>query len=423
MKKYLIACIAIYVLAQAQVLRAQDTLMYEQFTVNTHSWPESDNNRFSRTVIKGVYLLQNKMDAGAIESLINTDIVQEADFHIQTKIRKKSGPENRAFGIIWGSDRTNRFSFVISGEGKFAVDALSNGKWTDYVPWTPSDAINTKKDFNTLDIMRRHDSLYLSINSKQVAVIPYDPFFGQYIGFTLSRQSVVEVDELLIRYMPEPKIPVIAVKTFVTGDSSSFVSLDQKEDHLKKIAEERYNTPSRKLAVYEAYLILHPKSAEAYYHRSLVFLGEGDTLKSIRDLNLSIEADTLFAAAYKQRAVLQAAKGERRKAISDYIKYTKLVPNDKEALYHASELNFEALSYGESLFYINSVLQQDSTHIRAYLLRGKIFEIINKPTDAMRDYEAVLKYNPNEAEARKRLENLVKRPEREEFKETEKKEP
>jgi len=421
MKKYLILSVILTFFCMAQALRAQDTLIYEQFTENRNNWPESDNNRFSRTVIKGVYLLQNKMDAGAIESIINTDIVQEADFHILAKIRKKSGPENRAFGIIWGSDRANRFSFVISGEGKYAADALSNGKWTDYIPWTPSEAIITKKEFNTLEILKRGDSLYLSVNSKQLAVIPADPFFGQYIGFTLSRQSAMEVDELLIRYMPEPKIPVIAVKTFVTGDSSTFVGLNQKEDHLKKIADERYNTPSRKLAVYEAYLIMHPKSAEAYYNRAQVFLEETDTLKAIRDLNLSVEADSTFSQSYKMRAKLYTAVGERRKALSDYQRYLKLNPRDLGANYEAGVLNFDALSYGEALFYINTVLDADTSHINAYLLRGKIFEIINKPADAMRDYEAVLKLDPANAEAKKRIENLVRRPEREEFKENEKK--
>jgi len=166
---------------------------------------------------------------------------------------------------------------------------------------------------------------------------------------------------------------------------------------------------------------MHPKSAEAYYNRAQVFLEETDTLKAIRDLNLSVEADSTFSQSYKMRAKLYTAVGERRKALSDYQRYLKLNPRDLGANYEAGVLNFDALSYGEALFYINTVLDADTSHINAYLLRGKIFEIINKPADAMRDYEAVLKLDPANAEAKKRIENLVRRPEREEFKENEKK--
>lgn len=145
-------------------------------------------------------------------------IDQQKDFEIELKIRFDKGIPTKANGLQWGKAADGKqFDFLFSGNGQFTIDKFT-GTFTDYVPFTSSKLINVYT-YNTLTVRKTGSMYYFFINGQLVHSMPFEPFFGNGVGFQVAEKSSVQIDYLKVWQLPSgevDKLPqiIIAGETF-----------------------------------------------------------------------------------------------------------------------------------------------------------------------------------------------------------------
>ncbi len=173
-------------------------ILYDDFDDNRYKWGLGHELRDWSETIENSNLLFQSFDDNAKEDLIKVEFSQDIDFEIETYIRFAKGDSMKFFGLQWGksADFNNQYDFLISGNGLYTIDKFS-GEFHDYIPPTPSGVIK-KKLYNKLTIRKINNNYYFFINEELVHDMPFKSFFGDYIGFQVSNNSLIHVDYLRI---------------------------------------------------------------------------------------------------------------------------------------------------------------------------------------------------------------------------------
>jgi len=397
MKKIIVLLITF---AFFQQLIAQDTIFIDNFDNNRNQWPQVNTKSNLRKIKNGVYLFQNKLSKGAFESRIAVYIPDSSDFEIGMVFRKTKGPNDRANGLIWASNGKDRFSFVISGNGKFAIDKLQNGKWTDFYPWTALQYIKKDKAFNKLTLRKAGEYFVFYINDKRMAQIKYQKPFGNQIGFYVSRQTSIEVDKIWV--VKNKNSVFIPVKTYaVTNDSTKKVDItfNDKQTFEKKEIE-------RNIEVYNQYLKIHPESEEARFYRAEAYslLGEND--KAINEYTQLIVKNPLNINALLGRAHFYKKSKQYNKAIYDLQTANSLDTNCINCKVELSELYLDMNNYRQAMDIANELILKNPQSEVAYNLRGEIYAMQNRNSEAIKDYNKALAIRPNYKKASINLQRL-----------------
>jgi hypothetical protein len=92
-----------------------------------------------------------------------------------------------------------QFDFLLTGAGHFTIDKYT-GEFKDYVPFTISPKVN-RYAFNKLTIRKVADKYYFFLNETLVHTMPFEPFFGNLVGFQVAENSTIRVDHIDIAYL------------------------------------------------------------------------------------------------------------------------------------------------------------------------------------------------------------------------------
>ena len=181
------------------------------------------------------------------------------------------------------------------------------------------------------------------------------------------------------------------------------------------------------------YVFRTPKTATGFVNRGFSYHEKGEYDKAIADYTEAIRlnpndnyAYTWRGRTYKQRGLSYDEKGEYDKAIADYNEYLKQYPNDndvKEKLKIATRK--EALILAIANY--TEAIRLDPKNADAYFKRGYAYaygflfseldpewesllflfsDLSDENWDqAISDWEAAVRINPNHADAKKYLEN------------------
>jgi hypothetical protein len=160
--------------------------------IEENSWSEN---------IEGGHLVFQSLTDKAKEDLIPVIIDQKRSFEIETSIRFVEGKMDKGYGLQWGKaiNPLKQFDFLLTGAGHFTIDKYT-GEFKDYVPFTISDKVN-RYAFNKLTIRKVADMYYFFLNEKLVHSMPFEPFFGNLVGFQVSENSTIQVDNIDIAYL------------------------------------------------------------------------------------------------------------------------------------------------------------------------------------------------------------------------------
>jgi uncharacterized repeat protein (TIGR01451 family) len=141
----------------------------------------------------------------AKEDLLPVIIDQNRDFEIETSIRFVEGQMDKGYGLQWGKsvNPVKQYDFLLTGGGHFTIDKYDGG-FSDYIPFTLSDNVN-RYAFNKLTIRKVSDKYYFFLNEKLVHTMPFEPFFGNLLGFQVGDNSTIMVDHIDIAYLDEVK--------------------------------------------------------------------------------------------------------------------------------------------------------------------------------------------------------------------------
>ena len=186
--------------------------------IEENSWAES---------IEGGHLVFESLTNKPKEDLIPVIIDQNRSFEIEASIRFVEGQMDKGYGLQWGkaANPIKQFDFLLTGAGHYTIDKYT-GEFKDFVPFTVSPKVN-RYAFNKLTVRKVADKYYFFLNEALVHSMPFEPFFGNLIGFQVAENSTIRVDNIEVAY------------------------LDKKEDTKSKvlIMDYKFDTNSDKVSV------------------------------------------------------------------------------------------------------------------------------------------------------------------------------
>ncbi|MCX6335397.1 MAG: caspase family protein [Bacteroidia bacterium] len=180
-------------------------VLQDNFSMFSNYWLLGiEENSWSETIEDGLLLFQSLTDK-AKEDLLPAIIDQSRNFEIETSIRFVEGQMDKGYGLQWGKavNPIRQYDFLLTGGGHFTIDKY-DGNFSDYVPFTLSESVN-RYAFNKLTIRKVTDKYYFFLNEKLVHSMPFEPFFGNLIGFQVGDNSTIAIDNIEIAYLDAPK--------------------------------------------------------------------------------------------------------------------------------------------------------------------------------------------------------------------------
>lgn len=174
-------------------------LFDEEFTNNKNSWYLGiKENVWFQNLQEGTLFFQSYEDVPK-EDFKEVFIDQSKDFEIELKIRLDKGIQNKFNGLQWGKStiENKQFDFFFNGQGQFTIDKFLNGTFTDFVPTKSTKLINNYT-YNTLTVRKVGAKYYFFLNQQLVHTMPFEPFFGNGIGFQVAEKSSVQIDYLKV---------------------------------------------------------------------------------------------------------------------------------------------------------------------------------------------------------------------------------
>ena len=139
-----------------------DTILYESFLENKHSWKISDNENNYFQFIQGRYYIQSKNENSFYESSYS---VNTSSYMMSFNLRYEEGNDNQGCYIKFRSGDKRYYVLIeSSGDSHYKVASLGS-EWETLKKWTKSDLIKSNED-NKIDIINIDDKMYLFINGK-----------------------------------------------------------------------------------------------------------------------------------------------------------------------------------------------------------------------------------------------------------------
>ena len=174
-------------------------IVEDNFSNNIHGWWIGKSSKGSCELGRGEYIIRYN-GKKSWSSNINVDLKQDDDFAIECKISRISGNNNNnGYGLTWGKGNDGYYNFIITPEGKFYVRKVERGKKGKYlIKEQKTSHISKTSITNKLRVQKHNNELDFFINDKYVARIPYQPFFGNQIGFMLYQNQQIAVDYLVV---------------------------------------------------------------------------------------------------------------------------------------------------------------------------------------------------------------------------------
>jgi len=185
-------------------LRTQYILQDDFSKFNNYWLLGIEENSWSESIEDGHLVFQSLTNKSK-EDLLPAIIDQKRDFEIETSIRFVEGQMDKGYGLQWGKsvNPIRQFDFLLTGGGHYTIDKY-DGQFSDYVPFTLSDNVN-RYAFNKLTVRKVSDKYYFFLNEKLVHSMPFEPFFGNLLGFQVGDNSTIMIDHIDIAYLDEGK--------------------------------------------------------------------------------------------------------------------------------------------------------------------------------------------------------------------------
>lgn len=140
------------------------------------------------------------------EDLIPVILDQTRDFEIEARIKLVKGNMEKAYGLQWGKSKNpvKQFDFYLTGNGHYTIDKYT-GEFHDFVPFTQSDKVNSYT-YNKLSIRKIKDKYYFFLNEHLVHTMPFEPFYGNLMGFQVAENSTILIDYFNVSYLDKEEV-------------------------------------------------------------------------------------------------------------------------------------------------------------------------------------------------------------------------
>jgi len=185
----------------------KEVVLFDQFDKFNNYWLLGiEENSWIENIEDGNLYFQSLTNKPK-EDLIPVIIDQKRDFEIEAKIKLLKGNMEKAYGLQWGNskDPMKQYDFYLTGNGHFTIDKYT-GEFHDFVPFTQSDKVNSYT-YNKLTIRKVDDQYYFFLNEHLVHSMPFEPFYGNLMGFQVAENSTILVDYFNVSYIDSDELP------------------------------------------------------------------------------------------------------------------------------------------------------------------------------------------------------------------------
>jgi len=128
------------------------------------------------------YIISREKKTGSSIPCVFADLNYESNWAIEVDTQWFDGMDKYSYGIVFGREQNNYFSFVITGNGHFSLVKQTKGDYKEIIPWKTAFAVN-KCSSNHLLLKKTDDQVSLYINNNYVGSVKSEPFFGKGFGF------------------------------------------------------------------------------------------------------------------------------------------------------------------------------------------------------------------------------------------------
>jgi hypothetical protein len=168
----------------------------EEFTDNLRFWNVGSGDSVIRLIENGYYALQNTSNE-YYSVWNNISLDKSTDFEIETSIKFIDDSAKNENCILWGSKDKYSYRFGFNGEGTIIIYKSVDGVFTKILNYTTCKAI-IKNSYTKLTI-RKFDKMYFFfVNENLIYFTKFEDFYGDRIGFVVSKKSSIRIDNLKI---------------------------------------------------------------------------------------------------------------------------------------------------------------------------------------------------------------------------------
>lgn len=154
----------------------------DDLITGSSDWPEEKNEQHSLIKEGDAYIISRENKTGSSVPCIFADLNYQNNWTIEVNAEWLEGVDKYSYGIVFGRERNDYYSFVITGNGHFSLVKQSNGDYFEIIPWKKGFGIN-KCSANHLLLKKINDQISLYINHNYAGSVPSEPFFGKGFGF------------------------------------------------------------------------------------------------------------------------------------------------------------------------------------------------------------------------------------------------
>ena len=123
------------------------------------------------------------------------------NFELETKIKFISGDVEEFNGLFIGQlIFGDKYYYSFSSMGEYKIEKEVSLITEVIVPPTKLSSINQTAE-NSLTIRKYDDIYYFFINKTLVHTMPYETLPGQYIGFNVSKKTLIRINFLRLQYI------------------------------------------------------------------------------------------------------------------------------------------------------------------------------------------------------------------------------
>lgn len=158
---------------------------------------------------------------------------------------------------------------------------------------------------------------------------------------------------------------------------------------------EKLGRAKEALADYSQAIVLDPTLADAYQYRGNLLLAQNQPDAAYADLSKAVELSPKSARYRNSRAALLMKFGKNEEANSDLYEAIKLDPQFADAYSNLAIIAYRTKNYPTSALARTMELRANPNSQAALFWRAKAYGEIDKIDDAIADYTALLKLNPD----------------------------
>jgi tetratricopeptide (TPR) repeat protein len=129
----------------------------------------------------------------------------------------------------------------------------------------------------------------------------------------------------------------------------------------------------------------NPDHAEAYVHRAMVYVRQGNYDKAIEDFTKAIDIDPNVGSTYGKRGATRLALGEHEEAIRDFTKAIELYPRFAQAYCNRGNAYLREEDYTQALKDFTAAIEIHPGYAKAYYGRAKVYSLKRRPHLAAQD--------------------------------------